>query len=214
MKIPKLALVIGAVVLVVALGLSFHFYMKARIATAVALEHAKQAEAAKAQVETQLGDKQVVIDSKEAALDAARKSAIEREQWFQSQLTHVQTATPAQLVDQGSQILKAVDITTDGKVVTMGVETYRTAVSALLDWQEYKNVREPAWSAREALYKAEISDWKAKDILRDQKDALNESIIFSLKDVISHQKTMGFFEKAAWGAGGFVVGTVLGKLVK
>lgn len=214
MRIPKLILVIGAVVLVAALGLGLHFYTKAKVATAVALERVKQAEAKVVVLDTQLKAKDTAIGITEAALDAARKSAIEREQWFQSQLTHVQTATPTQLVDQGSAILGVADITTDGVKITMSVETYRKIVFVLVDHQEYKNVREPAWNAREALYQAEISDWKAKEILHNQKDALNESIIFSLKDVISHQKTMGFFEKAAWGAGGFVVGSVISKFVK
>jgi hypothetical protein len=213
-KINKTIVVIAALLIVVGVYLGFNAYVHARIGAAVAMERVKQIEFEKADLARQITDARVVIVETEAALEKSRQERLAREIEFQAQLAHVQAATPTQLVDQGSQILGVTDISTDGKVVTMSVETWRKAVTMMVDDIEYKTVREPRWLADEANYRSEISDFKALEIKRDKKDALNESIIFGLKDVISHQKTMGFFEKVAWGAGGFVVGSVVSKFVK
>jgi hypothetical protein len=212
MKINKTIIIIAALLIVVGTYLGLSAYVGQKVKAAVAMEQVRQAEVEKADLARQIADARTVIDETEAALAQSRQERLAREVEFQAQLAHVQTATPTQLVDQGSQILGVTDISTDGKVVTMSVETWRKAVTMMVDDVEYKTVRAPQWLADEAKYKSEISDFKALEIKRDKKDALNESIIVGLKDVISHQKTMGFFEKAAWTGVGFTAGVVFIKL--
>jgi hypothetical protein len=213
MKIPKLALVIGAAVLVLAIALGFHFYMGSRIATAVANERVRAAQAEVALVSAQLQASHVINSQYEASLEAARQDSLAREKWFQSQIAHVQTASPAELVDQGSQILGVSDIKSDGVTVQMPVETYRKIVFILVDRQEYMNVREPAWKEREALYQKDIAQYKANEILYDRRDALNNNIISDLRVVISKHKTTTFFGKVAWAAAGFGAGVLANKLI-
>jgi hypothetical protein len=213
LKINKTVIFLVAAILAVAIGaLGINAYVHSRINAAVALERVRQAEAQVVALDAQLKAKDSAISATEAALEASRQAALERERWFAAQLAHVQVATPTELVDQASQILGVSDITTDGKTVTMGLETYRLIVFRIVEHQEYVNVKKPAWDAREALYKSEISDWKAKDIVRDKRDALNAGIIVSLKDAISHQKTATLFEKVAWTGAGFVAGSLFNKL--
>lgn len=214
MKIPKLALVIGAAVLVLSIALGFHFYMGSRIATAVANERVRAAQAEVSLISAQLQASHVINSQYEASLEAARQDALAREKWFQGQLAHVQTATPAELVDQVSQILGVSDITTDGEKVSMGLETYRLIVFKIVEHQEYVNVREPAWNAREALYQKDIGQYKANETLYDRRDALNNNIIKDLRSVISKNKTTTFFEKVAWTAAGFGAGVLVNKLIK
>lgn len=209
MKINKTVIFLVAIVtILIAVSLGINAYVHAKIDAAVALERVRQAETQVTALDTQLEAKDGAIAATEAALEASRLAALEREKWFAAQLAHIQTATPAELVDQASQILGVSDITTDGKSVTMGLETYRLVVFRIVEHQEYVNVKEPRWRADEALYKSEISDWKAKDIMRDKKDALNAGIISDLKDVISHKKATTIFEKVAWAGAGFVAGSI------
>jgi hypothetical protein len=205
-------IIIAAALVLAGIALGVGSYINARIDAAVALERARLAEVQIASLDAQLKGKDAAIDAAEALLAKSRQDALERERWFRAQLAKIETATPTELVDQASQILGVSDIATDGKSVTMGLETYRLVVFRIVEHQEYVNVREPAWNAREALYRTEISDWKAKEILHAQKDALNAGIISGLKDVISHRKDVTLFEKVAWAAGGFAAGVLAEKI--
>ena len=214
MKIPKLALVIGVAVLALSIALGFHFYMGSRIATAVANERVRAAQVEVSLISAQLEASHVINSQYEASLEAARQDALAREKWFQVQLAHVQTATPAELVDQVSQILGVSDITTDGEKVSMGLETYRLIVFKIVEHQEYVNVREPAWNAREALYQKDIQVYKQSEVLQAKKDALTDGIIKDLRTVLSKQKTTSFLEKTAWAGAGFGAGVLVNKLIK
>ncbi len=212
MKIKAWVIVVIALVLVATVAFGIRAYVHQRVQVAVAMERIKVAEAQVADLDAEINKRNAVIDERDATLEAARQAALERERWFQTQLAHVQTATPAELVDQGSQILGVSDIKSDGVTVQMSLETYRKIVFRLVEHQEYVNVREPAWNAREALYQAQISDQKGVILAHEKKDVLNANIIAGLKDVITHTKNMGFFEKAAWTAGGFALGVLTEKI--
>jgi len=155
-----------------------------------------------------------LIAKGEAALAKHDADAVARERWFQGQIAKVATATPAQLVDQGSQIVNATDITTDGQTVTMGVETYRQFVVIAVDWQEYKNVREPAWLNARGLLNDQIAGFKQERLLDAQKDAALSASIADLKKFISSQKTSTFFEKALWAGAGVGVGMLVNRVMK
>jgi hypothetical protein len=154
------------------------------------------------------------IDKQAKAYADLEASAAANERAFLTQLAQVKTATPKQLVDKGSQILKAADITTDGKIVTMGLETYRAAVSALVDWQEYKTVREPSWFKEKDLLNAQIADYKQAKLLDSQRDAALADSIKDLKSYISAQKTSTLFEKVLWAGAGIGAGMLAGHFMK
>ena len=162
----------------------------------------------------QIKDQAALIARGEAALAKHDADAVARERWFQGQIAKVATATPAQLVDHGSQIVNATDITTDGQTVTMGVETYRQFVAIAVDWQEYKNVREPAWLNARGLLNDQIAGFKQERLLDAQKDAALSASIADLKKFISSQKTSTFFEKALWAGAGVGVGMLVNKVMK
>lgn len=216
MKIPKLALAIGAVVLIAAIAIGVVSCTNAKIALAVANERAAEAQAQVAEISQQLQKSQALNAEIEGQLEQAQKDAAAQQAAFLVALGKLTTATPAQLVDQGGQVIGATDIrlSADGKTVSMGVETYRKFVIAAVEDQNYKTVKEPAWNAREALYQKDISVYKANEILYDRRDALNSGIISDLRSVISKQKTTSVFEKIVWTAAGFGAGVLANKLVK
>jgi len=214
MKIPKWALISVAVVLVLSVGLGFHFYMKGKIDTAVALERAKAAEAQVAVLNGQISVQNGIILEANEALAKSQQDALRREREFQKILAGVQVATPIQLVDQGSAILKVSDIVTDGRNVTMGVETYRKVVFILVEHEEYVKVKEPRWVADSANYQRQISGYKANEISYEKREVINISIIKDLRDALSHQKATSLFQKLAWGAAGAGLGMLADKLIK
>lgn len=187
-------------------------YIHRGVELGLALERAKVAEAKVVQLDLEILAKNAEISSRDETIAESVRKDAEREAWFRQQLAGVQTATPTQLVDQVSEILGVSDITTDGATVTMSVETYRKIAFRLVEHKEYVEVKEPAWNAREVLYKAQIIDLKSVVASHERKDVLNAGIILDLKDVIKHQKSMTFFEKAAWTAGGFAAGFIAGKI--
>ena len=210
--IVALVLVLAAVV---GGGYLIDLYIQRGIEVGLALERARVAEAKVAEIDAEIAARDAVIRARDEAIEASKKAAAEREAWFQKQLAGLQQATPTQLVDTGSAILGAGDIvlSADQKWVTMSVETYKKVVFRLVEHREYVNVREPAWNAREALYKAQISDLKLTISDHERKDILNAGIIKDLKTVISKTRTMSIAEKAAWAAGGFVAGSLASKLL-
>lgn len=150
----------------------------------------------------------------EKALEKFQADSTAREKWFQGQIAKVSTATPAQLVDQGSQIVNATDITTDGKIVTMGVETYRQFVTIAVDWQEYKNVREPGWKTEKGLFQDQIAGFKQERLLDAQKDAALNASIADLKKFISSGKVTSFLDKVLWAGAGFGLGMLVHGITK
>ena len=162
----------------------------------------------------QIKDQAALIARGEAALAKHDADTAAREKIFQSVLTQVSHATPAQLVDQGSAILGVTDITTDGKMVWMSVETYRKAVAIFADWNEYKTVREPAWLNARGLLNDQIAGFKQERLLDAQKDAALAASITDLKKFISAQKTSTFFEKVLWAGAGVGVGMLVNKVMK
>ena len=149
-----------------------------------------------------------------AELAQFEADAAARERWFQVQLANIKTATPQQLVDEGSKILGASDIHTDGKVVSMSLDSYRLAVAYLLDWQEYKVVREPGWLKEKGLLNDQVAGYKAREALTAQRDAALAASIADLKQYISAKKTATVMEKILWAGAGIGAGILAGHLLK
>lgn len=161
-----------------------------------------------------LGDQ---LARSEATLAKFQADAKARETWFQTQvMAHVGVATPQELVDDGSRLLQATDITisTDGKYVSMGLETWRRAVSIFLNEEEYRVTREPAWMTEKGLLNGEIANYKAQAALDAAKDAALKASFDDLKTYISHAKTAGILEKVLWAGAGAGIGLVAGHLLK
>jgi hypothetical protein len=202
------------VVAIVAFGADalYNAKVRAEVKLAVALERARVAEEQVSAVNARLDDIAESNAALEAKLEASEAAAAAREAELLARLNAIHTATPTQLVDEGARLLDANDITTDGNTVTMGLETYRKVVFQLVEREDLVKVQKPAWNAKEELYKAQISGYKASEILHAQKDASNEEIKKELRSVISKQKGMTILEKGAWAAGGFVAGSLASKL--
>ena len=150
----------------------------------------------------------------EKALEKSRAESAAREKWFQGQLKKVETATPQELVDDGSRLLEASDITTDGKLVFMGLETWRRAVSVMRNEEEYRLTREPGWLKEKEGQESLIAGFKLELVKRDERDdALNASIK-DLKDYISAGKMSSVLEKALWTGAGLGFGMLFKSIVK
>jgi SMC interacting uncharacterized protein involved in chromosome segregation len=164
------------------------------------------------ELQDQVDSAEVLIQDSRRALEEINRTSAAREAWFRKQLEKTDTATPAQLVDEGSRILEATDITTDGRIVTMSVDTWRKAVKVLQKEEEYRLNIEPAWIDKDRLKDIVIAGMKEQLAAKDRQLVLKDGIIKDLRDYISKEKTMGFFEKAAWGAGGYVFGVISEKI--
>ncbi len=180
----------------------------------LAEQKAQAALAQAAALEDQIKAQNALIAKSAADLAKAEADAAANERAFIAVLAQVKAATPQQLVDQGGQILGAHDITTDGKSVTMGVETYRAFVLALVDDQEYKNVRQPSWLKEKGLLQAQIDGYKAQEALASQRDAALAASIADLKKFINDQKIETIGSKILWTAAGAGVGLLVGRLLK
>jgi hypothetical protein len=153
----------------------------------------------------------VAAEKREAERDA---QAARREALLLDALARVKAATPQQLVDDGARLLGASDITTDGRTVTMGVETWRGAVRLMVLGNEYETTAKPAWDAQ-------VKGWaETKAALHGEvqahvnKEAGLEKTIKDLGAALGHEKRASVLEKAAWAAAGAGVGLVLGKVLK
>ena len=144
----------------------------------------------------------------EKALEKSQAESAAREKWFQAQLKKVEAATPQELVDDGSRLLEASDITTDGKVVAMGLETWRRAVFVMRNEEEYRLIREPGWLKEKEGYGSLIAGFKLELVKRDARDdALNASIK-DLTDYISSGKASSVLDKVLWTGAGFGLGVL------
>jgi len=133
--------------------------------------------------------------------------AAARERWYQVNIVpKVAQATPQQLVDEGARILQATDITTDGKTVTMGVETWRGAVKIFLNEEEYRLQREPSWLRDKIGYEVIIASQKVEIGKHGERETGLEGTIADLSKALGIQKRMTVIQKALWGFGGFGLG--------
>lgn len=160
----------------------------------------------------QIADIQGQVKKAEQALARFEAEAAARERWFQGQLKKVEAATPQQLVDDGSRLLGASDISTDGKTVTMGVETWRRAVSLMLNEEEYRTVREPGWLNEKAALKEAVAGLRRELVLRDEREAATNEIIKSLKSYITSAKKSSILDKALWAGAGFGAGMLFNSI--
>jgi hypothetical protein len=186
------------------------YKVNAAVAEAKAQAEQEKAQALAGQIKA-LGDQ---IAKSEAALAEFQKNAAAREQWFQIELTKVNHATPAQLVDQGSAILGVADITTDGVKVSTSIGTYRLIVASLLDLKEYRETREPGWKVERGMLNDQINALKAQAALDAQKDAAIAASIADLKKYISAQKTASTLDKVLWAGAGIGAGLLAGHFMK
>lgn len=200
MKNKTLAIIAVSTFVVLAVGFGADAYVRARVQVAVANERVRTAE-------VKLQESREINEKLESAIDLSRREQEAAQAAFLAALEKIKAATPTQLVVQGSQMIGSSDIllSADEKTVTMGVETYRKFVTAVAERDEYKNVKEPAWNAREALYNQQISQYK-------QDGVTYSGIIKDLRIVISKQKKATLFEKLAWAGGGFAAGFLSSKI--
>ena len=112
------------------------------------------------------------------------------------------------------RLLGALDISTDGKSVTMGLETWRRAVSILFNEEEYRLVREPRWLDQRATREGIIVGMKKEIDLKDQKIASLKSMKADLAKELGIQKKLTLVEKVLWAAGDFIAGKGMDGLAK
>lgn len=197
----------------VVLGIGY-LWAQDRAEKAVLAERFK-AEAEKvAMLNGQIAAVHALVKKGEDALARSDAAAAAREEWFREQMKEVATATPQQLVDDGSRLLGALDISTDGKTVTMGLETWRRAVSIFRNEEEYRLVREPRWNEDKAGMQGIIRGLKVAIDLKDQKIVSLENMKADLAKELGIQKKLTLAEKALWAAGGFIAGKGMDGLAK
>jgi len=171
---------------------------------------------AKEQEITGLKEERTQIQAHLAELDAAilevDAKAAAREAWLRKQIEKTNAATPQQLVDEGSRILEAKDITTDGKSVAMGVETWRRAVKIFQSEEGYRLTKEPDWIQKLSLRDRSISEFKLDAIAAGKQIAALESINKEFKDLVGKQKRASLFEKALYAGLGYALGTLAEKI--
>lgn len=168
----------------------------------------QEVQAAKAEVK----ERDAIIARTDAAIADMDAKATAREAWLRKQIEKTNTATPQQLVDEGSRILEAKDITTDGKTVTMGVETWRKGVKIFQSEEGYRLTKEPDWIQKLSLRDVQISDLRLNAIAAANAIAGLESINKEFKDLVGKQKRASVFEKALYAGLGYALGTLSEKI--
>lgn len=168
----------------------------------------QEVQAAKAEVK----ERDTIIARTDAAIADMDARAAAREAWLRKQIEKTNAATPQQLVDEGSRILEAKDITTDGKVVTMGVETWRKSVKIFQSEEGYRLTKEPDWIQKLSLRDTQISDLKLNAIAAANAIAGLEAINKEFKGLVDKQKGAKIIEKLAWGAVGYALGSIGSKI--
>ena len=195
--------------LIVAAGIlaAAYFWAQDR-AEKARLEERFRAEAEKVELlNGQIADVQAEVRKAEEARAKDATAAAAREEWFRENVMKpVETATPQQLVDDGSRLLGALDISTDGKSVTMGLNTWRRAVSIFLNEEEYRLIREPRWKADAVAADGIIAGLKHEIDLKDQKIQSIEKMKADLTKELGLQKKLSTLEKILWAGGGFAAG--------
>lgn len=143
----------------------------------------------------------------EVAQAKNQAEAAARERWYQANvIPKVIHATPQELVDEGARLLQATDITTDGSLVTMGLETWRRTIGIMLNEEEYRLQREPSWLKDKFVYEGIISSQKVEIGKHVEREAGLVGTIADLSKALGIQKRMTVIQKALWGFGGFGLG--------
>ncbi|MBE3118397.1 MAG: hypothetical protein IMZ50_06545 [Candidatus Atribacteria bacterium] len=204
--------------IVIALILAFvglgYMWVNDQVEKKLLHERLKNSEAQNATLAGQIKTFASQVEASERAAAAILAAAEKRERWFQTQLAHVETATPQQLVDDGSRLLQATDISTDGKTVTLGLETWRRAVSIMLNEEEYRLVREPGWLKQTGATTETVARLKEQAIAYDKQVAGFEATVKELSKALGGQKRSSALEKALWLAAGAGAGLVAGHFLK
>lgn len=156
-------------------------------------------------------ERAVASEKREAELAA---QAEKREALLLDALARVRTATPQQLVDDGSRLLGASDITTNGATVMMGLETWRSAVRLMVLGNEYETTAKPAWAEQ-------IKGWaETKAALRSEidariaREASLEKTVRELSSALGSEKRSSTFEKALWTLAGVGLGMAVNQITK
>jgi len=200
------------VILVLVVFAAGYLLAKSSTSRALLTERLKQKDAQVELLESQIKTVSELVAKQEAALAQVQSEAAARERWFQAQLSAIQTATPQELVDDGARLLAATDITTDGQTVTMGVETWRKAVTVLLNEEEYRLTREPSWRIQMAGKDDVIAGLKQQQALAAQRDDALKASVNDLKAFISKGRLTKTAEKVLWAAAGFGAGVLFEQL--
>jgi len=204
--------------LLLALALGMGIYLVAQDKAqakilAAQLKNEKAQNAILADKVTAAAEKSAVAEQRMSRLET---QAAKRESILLAELSRVKIATPQQLVDDGSRLLRATDIfiSTDGKAIHVGLETWRRAVSLMILGDEYVNTAKPAWAAQ-------VKAWgETSAALHGEIDANKEQVVGlegTVKDLsksLAIQKRASTLEKIAWGAVGMGAGIVIDKVLK
>jgi hypothetical protein len=202
------------VILALVIAAGIYLYGQERADRAALSERLKAADAKNDAYAVQIAGIAAEVDASEKARLAADAAAQKREAWFQAQLSKTATATPQQLVDDGSRLLRATDISTDGKTVSMGLETWRGAVSIMLNEEEYRTQREPAWLMQAKGYGETIAGLKEQVIAYQGQVAGLEATQKDLSKALNIQRALSTFEKVAYAAAGFGAGMLTKTITK
>lgn len=200
------------VLFVAAVGAGLFAYDTTRADRASVRAALKASEASNAALKEDLKAISVRVEASEAARVAEAKAAAQREAVFIAELARLKTATPQQLVDDGARLLEASDITTDGKSVTMGVETWRKAVAVMRNEEEYRLHREPSWKALAARDADTIAALKEGAIAEAKRNASLEATIRDLSRLTSPRFTT--LKKALYAGAGFALGILAEKVAR
>jgi hypothetical protein len=198
------------VLFIAAVGLGLFAYDTMRADRAAVRAALQASESANAALKEDLRAVSARVEASEAARAAEAQAAAKREAVFLSELARIRTATPQQLVDDGARLLEASDITTDGRSVTMGVETWRKAVTVMLSEETYRTSREPSWKALAARDAETIAALKEGAILADKRAAGLEATIRDLSRLTSPR--LATLQKALYAGAGFALGTLVEKV--
>lgn len=198
--------------LVVAVGVGLFAYDTTRADRAAVRAALKASEASNAALKEDLRAISVRVAASEAARIAEAQAAAKREAVFIAELARIRTATPQQLVDDGARLLEASDITTDGRSVTMGVETWRKAVAVLVNEEAYRTSREPSWKALAARDAETIAALKEAAIIEAKRTASLEASVRDLSRLTAPRFTT--LEKALYAGAGFALGMLAEKVVR
>ena len=193
--------------LIVAVGLGLFAYDMVRADRAAIRAALESSQAENAALKEDLKAISVRVEASEAARAAEARAAAQREAVFLSELARIKTATPQQLVDDGSRLLRASDISTDGKTVTLGLETWRRAVSIMQNEEEYRLHREPSWKALSARDADTIAALKEGAVVADKRSLALEATIRDLSHLTSPRVTT--IEKALYLGAGIALGYLI-----
>jgi len=198
---------------IVALAVAGYSYNRIQSAKLKALEErVKTRDHEISELKTERAEIRKRLDELAVAIAETDEKAAAREAWLRKQIEKTNAATPQQLVDEGSRILEAKDITTDGKAVTMGIETWRRAVKIFQSEEGYRLTKEPDWRERLRLRDETITTFKIDALAAAKQIANLEANLKDYKDFVGKQKAASLGEKLLYVGLGFALGTAAEKI--